>query len=457
VNKIIFALKHFPQEFKIDGDNRLTQLALLLGVNAIGETRIRNYNQGIETGQTVLFLQSLGYKIGRDDSEIIIDNSLPPAWPDDISVSFNGDSYTLSLIIGFLAGKGKRFTLRYDNAVNRPFLDDLLGHLRHVGVELKHDKEARNITYQSDQLWPIERKLSSGFPHLKNCLLMFGICSGRSVAVRETRPTEDSLENMIINFGARLTIRESKLEWVEDPRDPRKRIRREAADYKQEMMLHPSCRLNGGTIDIPSDSFSAEALLTLGILKKANFVFRDIYLGARLNRFMHYLRSLGVNIKITHRRGIEGPKRGDLDLEYGEIKGKKVGGEIAVGLMRELPLIAIIAAAWPGTTLIRDIREISLLQKNPFEEIAANLGKMGIKCGVLDDGMVIEGKKELNGADFGPFQNKEMALAFYLVALSGQGKSDYREFEIIANHFPALASLVKARPMVKVHSGEDLS
>ena len=456
MNKIIFALKHFPQEFRLDGDGRLTQLALLLGANAAGETRIRNYNQGKETGQTVLFLQSLGYKIRRDDSEIIIHNSVSIAWPDDISVSFNGDPYTLSLIIGFLAGKGKRFVLGYDDSINQPFLDDLLGHLRHVGVELKHDRESRNITYQSDQLWPIERKLSSGFPHLKNCLLMLGISSGRSVAIRETRPTEDSLEYMIINFGARLTIRESKLEWVEDPHDPRRRIRREAADYKQEMMLHPSCRLNGGTVDTPSDSFSAEAMLTLGILKKGNLVLRDIYLGARLSRFMHYLRSIGVNIKITHRRGMEGPRRGDLEFEYAEIRGKKVAGEIAVGLMRELPLMAVIAAAWPGTTLIRDIRETSLVQRNPFEEIAANLGKMGIKCGVLDDGMVIEGKKELNGADFGPFRIKEIALAFYLVALSGQGKSDYREFEIIADHFPALVSLAGAKSMVSVHSKEDV-
>jgi 5-enolpyruvylshikimate-3-phosphate synthase len=153
---------------------------------------------------------------------------------------------------------------------------------------------------------------------------------------------------------------------------------------------------------------------------------------------------------------MEGPRRGDLEFEYAEIRGKKVAGEIAVGLMRELPFLAVIAAAWPGTTLIRDIRETSLLQRNPFEEIAANLGKMGIKCGVLDDGMVIEGKKELNGADFGPFQNKEMALAFYLVALSGQGKSDYREFEIIADNFPALVSLAETKPMVRVHSGEDV-
>jgi hypothetical protein len=70
--------------------------------------------------------------------------------------------------------------------------------------------------------------------------------------------------------------------------------------------------------------------------------------------------------------------------------------------------------------------------------------------------MVIEGKKELNGADFGPFQNKEMALAFYLVALSGQGRSDYREFEIIADHFPALVSLAGTKSMVSAPSRENV-
>ncbi|MCX6827154.1 MAG: hypothetical protein NTV06_07820, partial [candidate division Zixibacteria bacterium] len=65
-----------------------------------------------------------------------------------------------------------------------------------------------------------------------------------------------------------------------------------------------------------------------------------------------------------------------------------------------------------------------------------HLGKMGIKCGILEDGLVIEGKSELNGGDFGLFHNREIALAFYLAALTGHGKSTFENFEIINDNYP---------------------
>ena len=61
---------------------------------------------------------------------------------------------------------------------------------------------------------------------------------------------------------------------------------------------------------------------------------------------------------------------------------------------------------------------------------------MGIKAGAIDDGLIIEGGKEIESEVFGPFLNRETALAFYAVALSSSLPSMFDGFEIIRDNYP---------------------
>ncbi len=84
-----------------------------------------------------------------------------------------------------------------------------------------------------------------------------------------------------------------------------------------------------------------------------------------------------------------------------------------------------------------------MIHNGAFAEISSNLKRIGVKCGVFDDGLVIEGTKELNGADFGPFRNPEVALAFYLAALAGHGKSHMAQFETVEDYFQSFVDVIE--------------
>jgi len=55
--------------------------------------------------------------------------------------------------------------------------------------------------------------------------------------------------------------------------------------------------------------------------------------------------------------------------------------------------------------------------------ISENLTAMGVKCGLLDDGLVIEGQAELFGADLRSFGDHRIAMAFSIAGLFGVGPS----------------------------------
>ncbi|MCH9024235.1 MAG: 3-phosphoshikimate 1-carboxyvinyltransferase, partial [candidate division Zixibacteria bacterium] len=52
-----------------------------------------------------------------------------------------------------------------------------------------------------------------------------------------------------------------------------------------------------------------------------------------------------------------------------------------------------------------------------------NLNLTGAKCGLLDDGLAIEGGRELSGADFVGFGDHRIVMAFSIAALSLAGPS----------------------------------
>jgi 3-phosphoshikimate 1-carboxyvinyltransferase len=61
---------------------------------------------------------------------------------------------------------------------------------------------------------------------------------------------------------------------------------------------------------------------------------------------------------------------------------------------------------------------------------------MGVSCGVLEDGLVIERKGEINGADFECFGDHRIAMAFSIAALFAAGPSTIDDDSAVAVSCP---------------------
>ena len=431
----VIPIKEMPCDFSFCGDYKVTQAGLVLGALAGGRVVLNNCNTGKDTDATVAFLERVGLNIERSGSEIRIDGGGHLMLPDDVTFDFDGGIFPLSLIIGLLAGLDESCFIRYSRTINQDYVDNITGSLNGIGIDILHEADGRLVIIRAGAGYPVDIKISSSLSHLKNCLLTFGLSSGRSVAIREMRLTSNRLEKCIERFGGSLAIDRPKPVLKEDPVDPRRKIRTIEADFRQEIVLPPSVNLLPATLDIPYDSDTAIALMTLAVLKRGEVTIPRVSYDRSVREFLNYLKVSGVESAVSKGKDEAGIRTATITLQGKELKLRKTSGEQASALIDDTPFLAVLSAFNSGTSIIRGIEEFSESGIAPFQEIAGKLQEMGVKCGILRDGLVVEGSREIEGVDFGSFDNPKIALAFYIAALACQSPSTFDNLEIVSDNY----------------------
>jgi len=444
MKKIIFPIKEMPQRFDFDGDYHITQSAIFQAVLSEGETRLKNYCRCTDSFRVAEILKNLGYDIGLTDSEIIVRRNGEAVQSSAREISTNIGFYPTILLAGFLAGKDIKCRLVYGENVNSQLMESLCRFARELGIELVHEIKRRSIKIDHSRPGLIERRMNSAFPFFKNFLLLYGLCSGRPLAIREDSLSDWYFEDLILKLGGKIAIRDLRAVLLEDPDDPRKKVRRSATGYRKEMMLYPNTKLRDSTISVPPDSYEISAMITMAIMKRSPLRLENVPLSPELIHFLNHLKSSGVVTKIENRRPGDFYKQADVEIQGRMSIGRKIFGEASHNLVSVLPLNAMLLSVFPSTTVIRDVAEINDIYEGFWNELANNFGTMEIKSGILADGLVIEGREEILGGDFGSFRIPEISLAFYLVAQAGQGKSSIDDYEILTNRFPSLISCLES-------------
>jgi len=452
MNTRIYPIKNIPQYIYFSGDHKATQSALMLAAIATGKTVLKNIGVNIETDRTLAFLEKLGLGIERSDSEAVIDPDGVISIPESGSIEYDGGAFTLSIILGMLVGLNKACCLKYSVLVNPDIIDSLVDVLNNNGIDIFHEADSRMVVIRAGTEFPIEIKITSSLSYLKNCLLMFGLVSGRSVLIHEIKITNAIFQEYIERFNGPIEVQRPKPMMIQDPNDPRKRIRTTGVDYKQEIKLPSSSALSEAEIVLPPDTDMISALMTLAVLNKKNITLENIPMDRARKKFNNYLKACGVEPALGDRRSADDFQYGTVSLKGAELRVRKTAGEQASALIEDIPFLAVMASLGSGATIIRGVKEFSEWGLDPFREIADNLEKLNVKCGILEDGLVIEGTNEITGADFGPFENPKVALAFFIVALSGQGWSSFENFDLVSEHYPEFIALIQDSAKEKIIS-----
>ncbi|MCP4685995.1 MAG: hypothetical protein GY867_11220 [bacterium] len=235
--------------------------------------------------------------------------------------------------------------------------------------------------------------------------------------------TRDHTERMIAELGGEIAVREIKPVREEDPLDPRKKRMVMPESFKKEIVLKSSSKLSGGAVDIPGDISTAAYFFAAAAISGKTITVEGLGLNSTRTALLDYLRAIGCTVEIADRDTISGEPRGTVTVTGGALKPRKISGNLSVRLIDELPVLAVVAGFTPGTTIIRDAAELKVKESDRLEAIAHNLQKMGVSCGVLEDGLVIERKAEPAGADFESFGDHRIAMAFSIAGLFAAGPS----------------------------------
>jgi len=409
---------------RVPGDKSVAHRAALFSILAKAPLLVRNFPDNVDCASSIRAAETLGVKIenGADGTLTLTPPDILRVDPDTL-VECGNSGTTARLLAGIIAGTDQSIILAGDESLSNRPMKRIVEPLTSMGAELIDTDGHLPLTVRGRKLLPFEYQMPVASAQVKSALLLAGLASGCSVTIKETTITRDHTELMLSHLGANVEVREIKPILEPDLRDPRKKRRIMPETFRKEIVLGARSRIGGGEIDIPGDLSSAAFFFAAAALTGGTVTVEEVGLNPTRTAFLEYLKAIGCQVEVANRFLLAGEPRGDVTVTGGELKGRRIAGDTTVGLIDEIPIVAVLAAFARGETIIRDAAELRVKESDRLKAVTFNLQAMSVPCGLLEDGLIIEGKKDPGGADFKSFGDHRIAMAFSVAALAAVGPS----------------------------------
>lgn len=101
-----------------------------------------------------------------------------------------------------------------------------------------------------------------------------------------------------------------------------------------------------------------------------------------------------------------------------------------------VPILSVTAAVADGETVIYNASRLRLKESDRIESVCATLGALGADIRATDDGMIIRGKRHLNGGSVDSFNDHRIAMSAAIASLVCENEVRISRFEAINKSFP---------------------
>jgi len=429
---------------RVPGDKSIGHRAALFSILAKGPVIVKNYPNGTDCLNSLEAAKRLGVKVRTEVDGLEL---TPPAAvsiePDSI-IDCGNSATTARLLAGIIAGSNLETTLTGDESLRSRPMKRIIDPLTEMGAEFFAEDGHLPMRIRGKKLLPYEYDLPVASAQVKTALLLAGLASSCAVTVREKTITRDHTEIMLREIGDGATVRKVKPVRSPDPVDPRKTKLEMPEVFKKEIRISREAQITGGSIDIPGDISTGAFFLAAAAISRRTLTVENLGLNPTRTAILDHLKIVGCKVDIRDRTVISGEPRGRVTITGGPLKPRKISGDTTVRLIDEIPIISVMAAFADGTTVIRGAGELQFKESNRFAAISENLQRTGVKCGLLEDGLAIEGGKELSGADFQSFGDHRIAMAFSIAALFLVGPSTIDADAVVNVSCPNFYNLLDA-------------
>lgn len=136
------------------------------------------------------------------------------------------------------------------------------------------------------------------------------------------------------------------------------------------------------------------------------------------------MKKFGANIEISEN---------SIKCSKNELNGIEID---CTDIPDMVPAIAVTASFAKGTTIIKGAQRLRYKESNRIEAVSSNLIKMGADVTQTEDGMIINGKGYLNGADLLGYNDHRIVMAFAVAGLFANGKTSITDANSIDKSYP---------------------
>ncbi len=412
-------IKGLKGEVTVPGDKSISHRAVMFGALSEGKTEITNFLQGADCLSTIGCFRRLGIDIENQENTVTIwGKGLDGLSAPSGTLDAGNSGTTTRLISGILAAQPFTTTLTGDSSIQKRPMKRIIEPLSMMGarIESLNGNGCAPLQINGSPLHGIHYHSEVASAQVKSAILLAGLYAEGETAVTEPVLSRNHSELMLRTFGAN--------------------IRSEG----ETAVISPRPRLTGQKIRVPGDISSAAYFIAAGLLVPgSDILIRNVGINPTRAGILKAAKAMGGHVSLLNENR-EGEPTADLHVVYRPLHGTVIEGDMIPTLIDELPIIAVMAAAASGTTIIRNAAELKVKESNRIDVMVRNLSAMGCSITGTEDGMIIEGKGSselpLTGAVIDSFADHRIAMSFAVASLIAEGETTIRDSECVSISYP---------------------
>lgn len=403
-------------ELTVPGDKSISHRAVMFGALAQGMTEVHHFLKGADCLSTIDCFRRLGIRIEETDDILLIHGKGLDGLVSPTDILDAGNSGTTTrLLAGILAAQPFSSTLTGDASLQKRPMKRIVDPLTQMGASLTSINENGCVPLRiaGRPLHGIHYISSVASAQVKSAVLLAGLYAEGETSVTEPFVSRDHTELMLGSFGAQI------------------------AASGTTVTIQPRPALSGQCITVPGDISSAAYFIAAALLvPNSEVLIRNVGINPTRDGILKAAQAMGGNIQLLNRRTAGGEPVADLLVTSSSLHGITIEGSMIPGLIDELPVIAVMAAAAQGTTVIRDAAELKVKESDRIAVMVKNLSAMGADITGTDDGMIIRGGPALCGAQIDAFEDHRIAMSFAVAALFADGETEIRGSDCVQISYP---------------------
>jgi 3-phosphoshikimate 1-carboxyvinyltransferase len=392
----------------VPGSKSITNRALLCAALADGQSILHGASDSMDTAMLVNGLNLFGVLARPSDNGLVVEGNggrlFPPRFP--IPVGNAGTTFRFLVSLAALLKGTTRFELS-PRMAERP-LDDLTDALRQVAVTVTRDVSGLYVSVEGSGI-------SGGTVHVRgdrssqflSSLLLASpyaagpmqlVVDGHLSSAPYVRMTLDVMKAFgvgVANDGVRAFTVSSPTRYVQSEY-------RVEADASSATYPFAAAAIAGGCVNVAGVSRQSQQA--------------DV-------GFLAVLERMGCGVH-NDDQGI-----------FVERQGALTGVEVDMNAMPDaVPTLVAASLFASGETRILNVGHLRYKESNRIETLANELGKLGARVSVVDDGLVIH-PVPLHGAAVSPHDDHRLAMSFALIGMRVPGVV-VEQPECVSKSFP---------------------
>lgn len=405
--------KTLKGELIIPADKSMSHRTIIFSSLAKGKSVIRNFSAGQDPHSTVRVFQSLGIDIEVCENSTVIVNSGGKLKRPQKVLDCGNSGTTMRLISGVLASQNFTSILMGDDSLSKRPMKRIIEPLTLMGAKIKSENSKAPLEISGTKLHPINYNSQIASAQVKSCVLLAGLNTEGVTKFTEPYISRNHTEILLKYMGAKIEVNNT------------------TTSIEKSELSPIDIEIFG---DISSAAYFIAAAL---IIPKSKIILKNIGLNPTRTGIIDVVQQMGGNIKIINQKDVCGELVGDIQVEYSQLKGCKISGEIIPRLIDEIPVIAVLATQAEGETVICDAQDLRNKESDRIKTIVTELKKISAQIEETPDGMIITGKTKLTGnCEIETYHDHRLAMSMYVAGLITKKPIAINGFEWVNISFP---------------------